>query len=254
MVVMVLALVVLVGLVAFVLNMGDQVNSRVDTQHSADAAGQGGGVWIARTMNTVAMNNVAQSRYIALVNVMDGMPLATESAHHEQTFFRDALSQRMSESFDTDREERAREQLFQMRLDKADNDATVRAIKAVDTRQRLAPAAAILGTDEDATLRTLHEYQQRMTPEEMAVARLYSEGRLDEFVEKRRKEQEEAARRAQHATGMNARASGARAFQDPEENPHPTAMQWYSLSNSARKKHVEQHGWPPYDPDGMNSR
>ena len=69
---------VLVGLVLFVFNIGDQVNRRLELQNAADSAAISGAGWMARAMNTIAMNNVAQSRMIALVPILDALPLAIE--------------------------------------------------------------------------------------------------------------------------------------------------------------------------------
>jgi hypothetical protein len=73
-----IALVALVGLVMFVYNAGHQVNRRADLQNTADATATAGATWMARSMNTVAMNNVAQARLISLVPVLDAVPLAAE--------------------------------------------------------------------------------------------------------------------------------------------------------------------------------
>lgn len=82
-----LAMLLLAALVFYVLNLGQQVNHRILTQHGADSAGAAGAGWIARSMNTVAMNNIAISRHIASVNVLDSLPTATSSALDEQQFF-----------------------------------------------------------------------------------------------------------------------------------------------------------------------
>ncbi len=94
-----LALVPLVAMVLFVFNLSDQVNRRVAAQHAADSAAVAGAGWIARSLNTVSMNNVAVSRQLALINTLDAMPLATKTALAEQTFLRDAL--RIGSSFQT---------------------------------------------------------------------------------------------------------------------------------------------------------
>jgi len=76
---------VLVGLIFYVYNAGTQINRRVGAQHAADAAAVSGGTWMARSMNVVAMNNVTQSRLIALVAVLDALPLAAEMTIAEET-------------------------------------------------------------------------------------------------------------------------------------------------------------------------
>ncbi len=77
-VILLLSMAVLVGLVLFVFNLGDQVNRRLELQNAADSAAISGAGWMARAMNTIAMNNVAQSRMIALVPILDALPLAIE--------------------------------------------------------------------------------------------------------------------------------------------------------------------------------
>ena len=80
-----LSLVLLAGLLYYVFNLGDQVNRRLEMQNAADAVAIGGANWMARCMNTVAMNNVTQARLIALVAVLDALPLAAEMAVAEET-------------------------------------------------------------------------------------------------------------------------------------------------------------------------
>jgi len=74
-----------VGMIFFVYNLGWSVNRRVDAQNTADSVAISAGLWIARSMNVAAMSNVSQSRMIALVPVLDALPLATEMTIAEQT-------------------------------------------------------------------------------------------------------------------------------------------------------------------------
>ncbi len=90
-----LGLVLLAALLLYVVNHGQQVKGRLVVQHSADAAAAGGATWMARSFNSVAMNNVAMTRYLAMINTLDAMPTATHAAALEQTHLRDALQQRM---------------------------------------------------------------------------------------------------------------------------------------------------------------
>ena len=83
MVIALIAVTLLGGMVFYVFNVGDQVNRRVGMQDAADSAAISGSTWMARSMNVVAMNNVAQSRLIAMAAVLDGLPLATEIAYEE---------------------------------------------------------------------------------------------------------------------------------------------------------------------------
>lgn len=80
-----LALVLLVGLIIYVYNVGQQVNSRMTLQHAADSAAISGSTWMARSMNQVAMDNVGQAKTLASVLVLDSLPLATEMSMDEAT-------------------------------------------------------------------------------------------------------------------------------------------------------------------------
>lgn len=95
MVITLLAIVLLVALILFVLNLGQQVNRRIATQDTADATAIAGATWIARTLNTVAHNNINTARYISLVTVLDAMPQSVEFTLIEQTAIREALEQQL---------------------------------------------------------------------------------------------------------------------------------------------------------------
>jgi len=73
-----LALILMASLIMFVLNLGRQVNHKIDTQNAADATAIAGSGYVARQLNTVAMNNTAMAQLIAGVNVLDSMPLAID--------------------------------------------------------------------------------------------------------------------------------------------------------------------------------
>ncbi|MAE61068.1 MAG: hypothetical protein CMJ49_06895, partial [Planctomycetaceae bacterium] len=90
-----LGMVLLAALVMFVVNVGQQVNRRVTVQHSADAAAHAAAGWIARGMNTVAMNNVAISQQIALVNVLDAAEDATRFTAGEMESLAEALEEQL---------------------------------------------------------------------------------------------------------------------------------------------------------------
>jgi hypothetical protein len=92
MIITLLALILLAGLLFFVINLGRQVNRRVITQHSADAAASAAAAWVARSMNQVAMNNVSSARMIAAVNALDSMPLAVAFTYEDQLVVRDQLT------------------------------------------------------------------------------------------------------------------------------------------------------------------
>lgn len=81
----ILAMTMLASLIFYVYNVGDQVNRRIVMQDAADSVAVSGAGWMARSMNLVAMNNVSQSRMIALALVQDSLPLAAEMALAEET-------------------------------------------------------------------------------------------------------------------------------------------------------------------------
>ncbi len=86
-----LALVLMASLLFYVFNTGRNIQSRVVTQHAADAAAMAGATHVARSMNTVAMNNVEMARLIAAVNVLDATDEALHPAFHEAQTHYDAL-------------------------------------------------------------------------------------------------------------------------------------------------------------------
>lgn len=86
-----LALLLLVALLLYVLNLSDQVDRRIQTQNAADSSAIAGATWMARSLNTVAENNVTNARHIAAINVLDSMPLAARFALTEQTAMGRAL-------------------------------------------------------------------------------------------------------------------------------------------------------------------
>ena len=81
----IIGLTAFVGLIFFVLNLGTQINRRISAQNSADSAVISGSGWIAKSMNVIAMNNVTTTRLIALVCVMDALPVAAEMTIAEET-------------------------------------------------------------------------------------------------------------------------------------------------------------------------
>ncbi len=82
----------LAGVMFYVYNVGDQVNRRLAMQGAADAAAISGADWMARSMNIVAMDNVAMAKMIAEVPILDAQPLAAEMATKEVTQWELALA------------------------------------------------------------------------------------------------------------------------------------------------------------------
>ena len=80
-----LGMTLLVALIFYVYNTGDQVNRRLALQNTADSVAVSGGGWMARSMNLIAANNVAQTRLMALAWTLDSLPLAAEMTVAEET-------------------------------------------------------------------------------------------------------------------------------------------------------------------------
>ncbi|MCX5660537.1 MAG: hypothetical protein NTW19_12560 [Planctomycetota bacterium] len=91
-----LAIVLLACLIVYVINTGVQTRNRLSAQHAADAAAMDGAAWVARSLNTVAMNNVAMTRYLALVNVLDALPIATTNSLQEGRTMEAGLTQALN--------------------------------------------------------------------------------------------------------------------------------------------------------------
>ncbi len=95
-VVVLLGILLLAGMIFYVVNVGDQLNGHLAMQNAADATAVGGATWMARSMNTVAMNNVAQTRMLALVPILDSLPLATELANLDATAWLNRLNDQLA--------------------------------------------------------------------------------------------------------------------------------------------------------------
>jgi len=91
-----LGLTLLVSLVIYVYNVGDQVNKRLSLQNAADSAAVSGAGWMARSANTTAMNNVAISRLLGILPTMDAFPLASEMALNEVAEWERRLGRQVS--------------------------------------------------------------------------------------------------------------------------------------------------------------
>jgi hypothetical protein len=87
-----LSMALLVGVVFYVYNVGDQVNRRLEMQGAADSVAVTGSVWMARNMNVVAMNNVGMTKMISLVPILDAQPLSASMAHGEVKAWEEALA------------------------------------------------------------------------------------------------------------------------------------------------------------------
>ena len=96
MIITLLGVLLLAGLVLYVLNVGQQVNHRIQIQNLADSSVEAASKWSARQMNTVSRNNAAIARYIAAVNVLDAAPQAAEFTLIEHEAFRDRLAEQLN--------------------------------------------------------------------------------------------------------------------------------------------------------------
>jgi len=98
-VVTVLAIVLLAGLIFFVMNVGDQVNRRVAVQNATDSAAMGAAVQMARAMNTLAANNIAMGRLLAMVPVVDSQPVHVEVSLIQANAFLLAVGEQLARGF-----------------------------------------------------------------------------------------------------------------------------------------------------------
>ncbi len=82
-----LAVILLAGMVMFVINLGRSTTRRIVVQNAADSAAISGAGWVARSLNTVSMNNVNMAMLLTLVDVVDALPDATRITinEHEAT-------------------------------------------------------------------------------------------------------------------------------------------------------------------------
>ena len=90
-----LAMTLLIALVFYLFNVGDNTNRRLSLQNAADAAAVSGADWMARSMNAIAANNCAQSRMLALVTLFDAAPLAAEMTAKEMTDWERGLQRQL---------------------------------------------------------------------------------------------------------------------------------------------------------------
>ncbi|WP_261341894.1 Tad domain-containing protein [Poriferisphaera corsica] len=73
-----LAILLIAAITFYVFNAGRHIQGRVETQNAADASAMAGGTEIARTFNTIAMNQVQTARVISAINVIDSLPQAID--------------------------------------------------------------------------------------------------------------------------------------------------------------------------------
>ncbi|NJL31832.1 MAG: hypothetical protein HC898_09480 [Phycisphaerales bacterium] len=95
-----LCLMLLVGLLLYVMNLGWNAQARSTVQNAADSAATAGAGWVARSFNTVALNNTSMSQLIAGVQVLDSVPLAVELSRKEHHWLSEALHDQLSRGVD----------------------------------------------------------------------------------------------------------------------------------------------------------
>ncbi len=88
-----LGLVLLAAMLFYVFNMGRHAEARRVTQDAADAGAVSGPGYVARSLNLVAHNNLGIARSLAMVNVLDAMPMTVEHTLLDQQ----AIATRMAE-------------------------------------------------------------------------------------------------------------------------------------------------------------
>lgn len=77
-VIMLAAIILLASIVFYILNMGQHLDRRVRVQNASDASAIAAANTMARTFNTVALNNVATARMIGMINILDSLPMAVD--------------------------------------------------------------------------------------------------------------------------------------------------------------------------------
>jgi hypothetical protein len=95
-IILVMSMVLLAALSFYVYNFGYVVNTRLEIQTAADEAAISGGTWMARSMNVVAMGNVAEAKMASLAPVLDSMPLASKMALDEVTAWEQCLGSQLA--------------------------------------------------------------------------------------------------------------------------------------------------------------
>lgn len=70
----------LAALVFLVINSGKRTTNKISMQNTADAAALGGGMWVARGMNTISMCNVTQTQLMSVIVLLDTMETVSPAA------------------------------------------------------------------------------------------------------------------------------------------------------------------------------
>ena len=102
------------GMIGYVFNTGRHAQLRTETQNAADATAISGAGFIARSFNTVAMNNVEISRLIVIVQMLDSIPLAIEHTLLDLKATRDVIEYQIRRGLS---ERWIRDQLLEIRAE-----------------------------------------------------------------------------------------------------------------------------------------
>ncbi len=95
-----LCLMLLVGLLLYVMNVGWNAQARSTLQNAADSSAAAGAGWVARSFNTMALNNTSMTQLIAAVQVIDSVPLAVQLSRKELDQWSGRLHQQQLQGID----------------------------------------------------------------------------------------------------------------------------------------------------------
>jgi len=102
-----LSMTLLVAVIFYVYNLGDQVNKRQALQDAADSTVISGSAWMARSLNVMAMTNCGQARVLANIPIQDAFPLATKMSLEEVIEWEKALGAQLGRGVSNVHGERA---------------------------------------------------------------------------------------------------------------------------------------------------
>lgn len=88
----VVSVVVFLSLAALIINSGNAVTRKLETQNAVDAAAVSGVTWIARGMNIISMNNVAMTEVLAITIILDALN-ETGRIGYERAVFLEKIAQ-----------------------------------------------------------------------------------------------------------------------------------------------------------------
>lgn len=121
-------LIFIAALMAYVFNIGQQVQTRTKLQNAADAGAVSGPGAVARGFNTIAMNNVGIANLLGIVNNLDAMPRTVTNTRLDQ----EAVLLRLDEQLGTGiPDQLLRQVLLDLRNDVADEVRQLQGMEAV---------------------------------------------------------------------------------------------------------------------------